>query len=145
MSLIEYNVTVELDTDQPAESFADSLPDVHSMVLHVSEWGRPALTMTLVGSLAGAIATGLSIVQQVVDVSPYSVEALPTEEFDRRTDVIAQPAMLSVPQAADMLGISEQRVRQLVTAGRLVGSKTGREWLVTLASVQDRIARLSNP
>ncbi len=42
---------------------------------------------------------------------------------------------VSVGQAADALGVSERRVRQLILAGRLRARKVGREWLVDGASL----------
>ena len=147
MSSIEYNVTIELDTDQPAESFADSIPAdegaAAAAVVHTSAWGRPALTVTVrVPNVHAAVALALTLLRTWTDADPYSVEALPTDEFDRRTEQIGQPAWLSVPQAAEALGVSEQRVRQLISgpAPRLEGTKTGREWLVSRTSVDARLA-----
>lgn len=38
-----------------------------------------------------------------------------------------------------MLGVSEQRVRQLVTAGKLAGRKIGRTWIVSKQGVEKRM------
>ena len=39
---------------------------------------------------------------------------------------------MTVPQAAERLGISEKRVREYCRAGRL-GEKIGRQWIITEA------------
>src|SRR5438093_7701410 len=36
----------------------------------------------------------------------------------------------SVPEAAEVLGVSEQRVRAMLLSGRLRGSKVGHRWIV---------------
>jgi excisionase family DNA binding protein len=49
--------------------------------------------------------------------------------------------LLTVAQAADLLGISPQRVRQLISAGRLKAEKAGRDWLIDppdLEAVRER-------
>ena len=38
--------------------------------------------------------------------------------------------MLSVREAAAILGVNEQRVRQLIKAGRLTAQKVGKLWVI---------------
>ncbi len=38
--------------------------------------------------------------------------------------------MLTTSQAADSLGVTPQRVRALIVAGRLKAVKVGRDWLI---------------
>ncbi|MCL2455022.1 MAG: helix-turn-helix domain-containing protein [Micrococcales bacterium] len=42
---------------------------------------------------------------------------------------------ITVPEAADVLGLSARRVRQLIGAGRLRARRVGRQWLVDGASL----------
>lgn len=44
--------------------------------------------------------------------------------------------MLNTRQVADELGIDDSRVRQLLRAGRLSGTKYGRDWLVSRQEVE---------
>jgi excisionase family DNA binding protein len=46
-------------------------------------------------------------------------------------------SLLVVPDVADMLGLTRQRVLQLINQGKLTGTKPGREWLVLASSVQE--------
>lgn len=46
----------------------------------------------------------------------------------------------TVREAASMLGVTERRVRFLVSQGRLKGEKMGRDWLIDRKSVQDRVS-----
>lgn len=47
-------------------------------------------------------------------------------------------SFLTTGQAADALGVSERRVRQLADAGTLAGRKLGRQWQLDPESVQAR-------
>lgn len=48
-----------------------------------------------------------------------------------------QRAYISTKDAAKLLGVSGQRVRDLIKAGRLEAFKIGRDWAVSLDSVQE--------
>ena len=47
--------------------------------------------------------------------------------------------MLSVPQTAARLGISRQRVHQLVQSGELTATQVGRAWVIDESEVQKRL------
>ncbi len=48
--------------------------------------------------------------------------------------------MVSTKQAADMLGISQVRVRELIKTGKLKGTRIGRSWGVDETSVRQRMS-----
>jgi excisionase family DNA binding protein len=48
--------------------------------------------------------------------------------------------VVSVPEAANILGVGQQRVRQLLDRGKLSGRRVGRDWVVSRASVEERKA-----
>lgn len=48
--------------------------------------------------------------------------------------------MFTVSEAAQILNISQTRVRQLAAQGALQGEKAGRSWLLEEASVMNRVA-----
>ena len=56
-------------------------------------------------------------------------------------DVITIPPteFVSVTDAADMLGITRQRVQTLVVNGKLNGHMVGSTWMITRASVEKRM------
>ena len=141
-----YNVTVELEAhaDQ-ADDLADRLYGsawaqrtglaIHSVF---EDRNRAALTMTYEDyDLREAVAAALEDVE-ALGLVPYAATALPTDEFDRRAG--GDSEWLSVPQAAGALGISQQRVRQLLDEKKLDGRKVGRDWNVAAQSVRDRLA-----
>jgi hypothetical protein len=53
-----------------------------------------------------------------------------------------EPRLVSVPNAATMLGISPRRAWQLVGAGELESVLDGRRRLVVVASLDERVERL---
>ncbi|WP_157884030.1 helix-turn-helix domain-containing protein [Arthrobacter alpinus] len=57
---------------------------------------------------------------------------------DVAVTVDALESFLTTAQAADVLGVSERRVRQLADVGTLAGRKLGRQWQLDPESVQAR-------
>jgi excisionase family DNA binding protein len=53
----------------------------------------------------------------------------------RLAEAAAPSEVISTREAADMLRVTERRVRQLLAEGRLAGEQRGRVWLVERASV----------
>lgn len=49
-----------------------------------------------------------------------------------------------VPEAAQMLGVSRQRVLQLIEAGRLEAVKLGRDYFVSSLSLQEYLEARAN-
>lgn len=47
------------------------------------------------------------------------------------------PRQLTTAQAALVMGVSPQRVRQLAAGKRIIASKTGRDWLVDAQAAED--------
>ena len=45
------------------------------------------------------------------------------------------PNPLTVPQAAEILGLSRQRVHALVKSGAIPATKIGRDWLISQAEL----------
>lgn len=54
-------------------------------------------------------------------------------------------SVLSVPQAADRLGVTAARVRAMIGAGLLDAVKVGGRWAVSAASVEQRLASPGKP
>lgn len=65
-------------------------------------------------------------------------ETMPTLKFD------GVVAWMPVTAAAVELGVSHQRVYQLLKGGQLAGIKISRTWFVTCRSVKARIALLDS-
>lgn len=84
---------------------------------------RQAATIAL--SLASDIAQGADVV---------GLELLTTAEFDRRAGAHL-PALLSVSEAAQRLGVTRQAVLQRIDSGSLPATKVGSAWVIPEGAV----------
>lgn len=140
--MTNYNARIELNSRDFDESAVDVLMDVvaeySGTVARAAHGGRVELIFTTpADSIRQAVITALSVVL-ATGHQVYALEVLPTDEFHRRIDAVEMPPLLSVPQAADALGVSRQRALQLVTAGQLDGVKVGDTWVIPVAAVAAR-------
>jgi len=143
----DFNARVELDSRDFDESAIDVLMDVvepyAGVVARAVHGGRVELILTIPATdLRQAVITATSVVL-ATGHTPYALEVLPTDEFHRRIDVESMPELLSVPEAADELGVSRQRALQLVNAGQLAGVKVGDTWVIPRSAVVARAAEVA--
>lgn len=61
------------------------------------------------------------------------IEVLPTSLWDQRADSVEIPRLVSVAEAAEILGISRQAVAQRLDAGSLIGTRVGKVWVIPRA------------
>jgi excisionase family DNA binding protein len=52
-------------------------------------------------------------------------------------------SVLTVPEAAELLGVTQQRVRFLIRRRKLPARKLGRDWIVSRSAVEERKRQLS--
>jgi excisionase family DNA binding protein len=136
-----YTATVEVDRQLTDTEAATLLEELHGLspVVRTTDYNTHAVTVTLAGSdsehdiLSALVGEAVDAIHDAIPADVWAVTAwiVPADEFHR---------MLSVPAAAEQLGVSEQRIRQLLSAGKLIGTKVGRDWLVSAASVRHRKA-----
>ena len=133
-----YNASVELDVraealagelgDQLLERFAD----FHA-VLARSTLGRGELILSLPAEgLWQAVATLRALVERL-DVTAVTVEA--SDDFDRRADIHV-PALLSVTEVAERLGITRAGVQHRIDIGSLPAVRVGNAWAIPAAAVR---------
>jgi excisionase family DNA binding protein len=67
-----------------------------------------------------------------------AAEVMTTAEFDQRLGMAPLPELLSVTEAAAVIGVSGARVRQLLDEGRLAGTKIGATWAVPRTAAEAR-------
>jgi excisionase family DNA binding protein len=142
--MTEYSARIELDSRDFDESAVDALMDVvepyDGTVARAVQGGRTELTFTVPGdNLRQATITALSVVL-ATGHQVHVLEVLPTDEFHRRIQDLKVPPLMSVPEAADELGVSRQRALQLVNAGQLAGVKVGDTWVIPRPAVVARAA-----
>lgn len=104
-------------------------PSVSGVANHV------VVTITLpAASLAQAVATGLDVVGQLA--TPLTVEAMPQKMRDMELGGTPVPEMMSVAEAADALGVSQQTVLQMIDEGKIPGTRVGRTYSVPRSAVK---------
>jgi len=91
--------------------------------------------------LRQAISTGLALVAAATGHPVVVLEAMSTAEFDARIGFEPVPDLLSVTEAADLLGISRQRVLQMIDEGKLPGTLIGKSNVIPRAAVEQLAAR----
>ena len=142
----DYNVHVELDARLPISD--DDIGAVVDPLLDLIEPfggsagrtadGRVELIFTVpADNVRQATSAGLALVT-AEGYTAFAVEAMPQEEFLRRSRLQPVPELVSVPQAAELLGIKRQSALELVQRGSLTGRKVGDTWVIPRAAVEDR-------
>lgn len=143
----DYNATIEVNhradavTADQVDQLMDTLAPYHATV-GGSPRGWLEVTLTVPAeNLTQASTTALSVVQHAMhQVGPtaaaIAAEVLTTEEFDKRADMVPMPSLIGTAEAAEILGVSEQRVGQLVHAGQLSAAKVGRSLALSRTEVE---------
>lgn len=124
---MSYNVVGEVSvapTAKRAAGWMDALAEYSPAVSRTSR-GASELVITLPArSLEQAVSTGLAVLLRAAG-ELERFEVLTTDEYDRRADDVAMPELVGASEAARIIGITRQRVQQLVELGRLPAVKVG--------------------
>ena len=138
-----YNLIVDLDgrANLDVDKALDALDGYHA-ALGTSDHGRDQVTLTLpADDLRQAVVTGLAVIAAQLGRRVLSVEAMPTDEFDKRAGIAPLPELLSITDAAELMGVSRQAVHQRLESGSLGGQKVGTTWVVPRAAIVAAAAR----
>ncbi|HEY9413568.1 MAG TPA: helix-turn-helix domain-containing protein [Pseudonocardia sp.] len=142
-----YNAVIETARrDEPGDDLLDALADYHPAT---SKSARGWLTVTITvpaDSLRQAITTALALVEQAAGTEVVALEAMTTEEFDARAGFEPMPTdLVGTTEAAQMLGVSRQRVQQMADGGFLpyvrVGGKALAFSRATIMAKRGQMAR----
>lgn len=92
------------------------------------------------GGLPPEMAVGLVLGNFVLDEPDSKLLAkkrVCAVKHNKKTQKKRVGYMLTTKQAGERLGVTDARVRVLLTEGRLSGEKFGRDWLVSRESVEN--------
>lgn len=124
----------ELDPDA-LDAVMERLGAFHA-ALGESRRGWASATISLAAeSLAQATATAAAVVGQAYGAEPISCEVMTEKEFDLRQGWEAMPQLVSVSEAAQLLGVSRQRILQRITEKSLPAERVGRDWVIARGAV----------
>lgn len=140
----DYNAVIEV-TYRPEGTgidgdLADKIFDdlaACSPAISISERGWLEITITLPAeSLIDATATALKVVNVATKSDPVSIAVTTTDEFDRRVGLVPRvPDLVSVTEAAEILGVSRQAVMDRINRKTLQARKVGREYVIHRAAL----------
>ena len=130
-------------TDAQTERLHDSLSNLHAALgQDKNSCLEVQLTVTSTALLDALAEAGRTVTDALdhaglKDTQVIEIEAMSWDEFDRRLDEPQVPELWSVTEAAQHLGVSNQRINQLVTAYpdalpavvKLAGERGPRLWL----------------
>lgn len=132
-----YTITTEL----PIISQRDD-PDVLDVLVSALQGYHPAagagagqrvgVTISLPAeSLEQAIRTALAVIRTATGMEAVTVEAMTSDDFDRRGGLEPVPELVSLVEAAELLGVSRQAVQQQVDRGAFItAQKVGSTWVL---------------
>lgn len=136
-----YNAAVEVDTKDVGEAYLDQIMD-QLATFHVAIGTSPrgwleARISLPAESLAQACATAATVVETAAGHAAIACEVMTEAEFDAREGFTTEPDVVSSVEAAEILGVSRQRVAQLADAGQLQEVPwSGRSRAFTKSSVE---------
>ena len=139
---MDYNATLTItpfspvEDDEAVDALMEALADYHPAVgdAPAAPGALQAVVTVPAHTLAQAVATATALAAQVGDLE--GIEVIPTQVWDRRAGLkIDDVELVSVTEAATILGLTSQAIRDRITAGTLPGRKIGRNWLVPTAAL----------
>lgn len=138
MPTTDYNARVDLAhrlSSRPDDPWTDDVLDAlagYSAVVSRDPRGHTTIDLTLPAeSVRQAVTAALALVATAARGAQVTgIEVITTEAFDEREAQTAVPALVSVTEAANILGTTRQAVLQRLTTGGLRGEKVGSTWVL---------------
>ena len=133
-----YNITAEInrrdfDNSDATDTIIDSLPG-YSAAIAQSEHGWMEITLTIAADhLRQAVHMAAVLIDSATDADLISIQAMATDEWDKRQGLEPMPELVSVTQAAEILGVTRQAVMDRINRKTLPASKVGREYVIQRA------------
>lgn len=136
-----YVVDIEATTTPPGTGELDELTEALAawhIALGRSAAGNLTVTLTVPADNIGqAIATALAVVTPHLDA--LGLSCLPEQTRDERQGWDPVPPLLSVTEAAERLGVSRQRVAQMIHERKLPATRIGNTFAVPANAVPSAV------
>ena len=123
------------------EAIADALAKLAEwhVVMHQADSGAEAITLILPAeSLEQATSAALALVGRA-GFTGAVVTVMSEELRDKRQGWEPIPALLGVTEAAATLGVTRQRVLQMISSGSLPATRVGNGWAIQAAAVSGKL------
>jgi len=125
-----YNAAVEVaikasEAERRADELMDALAAYHVAVGSSPRGWLEARISVPAETLVQATTTALAVVESATGAGAIACEVMTEEEFAARDGFEVVPDLLGVTEAAEALGVTRQRIDQLVHAGKLQSIRVG--------------------
>ncbi len=135
---MQYQAEMELSgktlSDTETDKALDELPGLSAVISHDGPHPRVLLTINA-ESVVQATVLSVAAVERATGRTVVTLEVTPTELWDARQGFVPVPPLAGVTEAAEILGVSRQRVLQLVDAGKLPAQRVGNALVFARATV----------
>lgn len=136
--MTDYNAIGEVPinpTARRAEAWMDALAS-YSPAVARTERGASELVITVPAkTFDQAVTTAYAVLTRAAG-QLQRFEVLTTAEFDRRSDDVRMPDLVGATEAAEIIGITRQRVQQLAAIGQLQSVKVGSTYAFVRSGVE---------
>lgn len=142
-----YSVHIEFErrtiTGTESVRAVDELAEWHAAV-GTSPRGYVDVQMSVPAeTLEGAIRAAAAVTSPVLKSTAIAITAMTETEFDARQGFVTMPELIGATETAELLGVSRQRVLQLVDEGKLGGTKVGKSLVLAREAVEAYRSRTS--
>lgn len=139
-----HTITVELDardvTEDQAEQLLTSLQQLHPAVGN-SARGWLEVTITIPAEHVGqAVTLAIAAIEQAAGHPTIAVTAMTEEEADAREGFETLPDLVTVTEAAQILGVSRQAVLDRISRHTLPATKIGRDYAIARGALNVRFS-----
>ncbi|MEO5920534.1 MAG: hypothetical protein ABIQ01_05260 [Pseudolysinimonas sp.] len=89
-------------------------------------------------NISQAFSTAIAVAERASGLTIVGAEVLPTDEFDARSGLEPIPALVSVAEAASMLGVTKVRANQMIGEGKFrTARRVGKSFVIAYREVAD--------
>lgn len=137
-----WNVVIEFnhhyEDDGVDEDILDAFMDWHAVVASAANRNIEVTISVVAEDMRQACLQSLALLS-MHDSLPDAcrIDVMRSSEYDKLNGFVPVPSLVSVTEAAAILGVSRQRVLQLIHEGSLNGMKVGNGWAVSRAEVDN--------
>lgn len=142
-----YVIGVEIAGEWPAEEHTDTIMDElvdYGVSMGTRPGTGPIVTVNIpAATLRQAVMTAISVVSPYGD--PIGVTALEENTWCRREGWEEVPPLLSAAEAAERLGVSRQRVVQMIGEKKIPATRIGTIWVIPEKAVTQLVTPGADP
>ena len=136
---MQYQVDAELSgkplTDTEADHALEQLPGLSAVIADTH--GHPDVLLTIgADDVVQAATLGVAVIERATTRTVTAVQVVPTEVWDARQGFVPIPELIGATEAAALLGVSRQRIAQLVDEGKLPARRAGNALVFARGTVE---------